>query len=66
VRWRALRLGASWAHARAPADVKSLALVDQFLELKKSGKLEQHLAKRRKKNATKDRRYIPSERRASQ
>eukprot|EP00455_Lapot_gusevi_P005975 TRINITY_DN12557_c0_g1_i1.p1 TRINITY_DN12557_c0_g1~~TRINITY_DN12557_c0_g1_i1.p1 ORF type:complete len:262 (-),score=68.07 TRINITY_DN12557_c0_g1_i1:18-737(-) len=42
---------------------KQLAIVDQYEELKKQGKLESYMAKRRKKNAAKDHRYIPYQRR---
>ena len=35
----------------------------RYEELKKAGKLEQYLAKRRRKNAAKDHRYVPGARR---
>ncbi len=46
--------------------VKQLAMVDEFEELKKKGKLESYMAKRRKQNAAKDHRYVPYARRPSE
>lgn len=43
------------------ADEKKLTLVDQFLELKKKGRVGKFMAKRRKKIASKDRRYVPNQ-----
>ncbi|XP_065100748.1 ribosomal RNA processing protein 36 homolog [Paramisgurnus dabryanus] len=41
------------------SDKKKLELADKYSELKKSGKLENFLSKKRKRNATKDRRKLP-------
>jgi ribosomal RNA-processing protein 36 len=38
-------------------------LVAKYEELKSSGRLDKYMAKRRKKNAAKDHRYLPSARR---
>ncbi|RXN06566.1 amine sulfotransferase-like protein [Labeo rohita] len=43
------------------SDQKKLELAEKFSELKKSGKLENFLSKKRKRNATKDRRKLPSQ-----
>ena len=40
-----------------------LELLAKYEELKGTGKLDQYLAKRRKRNAAKDHRYLPGERR---
>lgn len=37
-----------------------MELAEKFSELKKSGKLENFLNKKRKRNATKDRRKLPN------
>nr|AAI42738.1 Si:dkey-236e20.6 [Danio rerio] len=42
------------------SDKKKLELAEKYSELKKSGKLENFLSKKRKRNATKDRRKLPS------
>lgn len=42
------------------SDKKMLELAEQFKDLKKSGKLEKYLAKKRKKNISKDRGQMPS------
>lgn len=44
---------------------KERELLLRYEELKKSGKLEKYMEKRRKKNAAKDHRYLPSTRRAA-
>ncbi|KAM4603565.1 ribosomal RNA processing protein 36 homolog [Polymixia lowei] len=41
------------------SDKKKLQLADKYNQLKKSGKLENFLSKKRKRNATKDRRRLP-------
>ena len=41
------------------ADKKKLELADKYNELKRSGKLENFLSKKRKRNAGKDRRKLP-------
>lgn len=41
------------------ADKKKLQLAERYEELKKSGKLENFLSKKRKRNAGKDRRKLP-------
>jgi ribosomal RNA-processing protein 36 len=45
------------------SEQRRLELVAKYEELKGSGKLEKYLEKRRKKNAAKDHRYLPSTRR---
>ena len=40
--------------------IKELSLIDDYEQLKASGELEKYMAKRRKKNAEKDARYLPS------
>lgn len=45
------------------SEQRRLELLAKYEELKSSGKLDQYLQKRRKKNAAKDHRYLPSERR---
>lgn len=40
-------------------------LVAKYEELKSSGRLEKYMEKRRKKNAAKDHRYLPSGRRGT-
>ncbi|XP_071996021.1 ribosomal RNA processing protein 36 homolog [Engystomops pustulosus] len=42
-------------------DVRKLELADKYLELKKKGKVESFLSKKRKRNATKDRRRLPNQ-----
>jgi ribosomal RNA-processing protein 36 len=46
------------------SEKRKVELVDKYEELKRSGKLEAYMAKRRKKNASKDHRYLPVGRRA--
>ncbi len=41
------------------ADRRRAELVAKYEELKSSGRLERYMAKRRKKNAAKDHRYVP-------
>lgn len=43
------------------SDRKKLELAEKYSELKKSGKLENFLSKKRKRNATKDRKKLPSQ-----
>lgn len=43
------------------ADKKKLQLAEKYQELKKSGKLENFLSKKRKRNAGKDRRKLPKQ-----
>ncbi|GIL84183.1 hypothetical protein Vretimale_15828 [Volvox reticuliferus] len=45
------------------SDKKRLALLAKYQELKERGKLDKFMEKRRKKNAAKDHRYLPSGRR---
>lgn len=45
------------------SEQRRLELVSKFDELKKSGRLDKFMEKRRKKNAAKDHRYVPSQRR---
>ncbi|GIL67430.1 hypothetical protein Vafri_20819 [Volvox africanus] len=45
------------------SDKKQLALLAKYQELKERGKLDKFMEKRRKKNAAKDHRYLPSGRR---
>lgn len=45
------------------SDKKQLMLVEKFKELKKAGRLDNYLEKKRKHNASKDHRFLPSERR---
>ena len=47
------------------ADARKQELIEKYKQLKASGKLEKFLEKRRKKNAAKDHRYIPSSRRSA-
>lgn len=47
------------------SDRKKVNLAEQFLELQGTGKLESFMAKRRKKNAAKDRRWVPEVRRGA-
>ncbi|XP_067270893.1 ribosomal RNA processing protein 36 homolog [Pseudorasbora parva] len=44
------------------SDMKKLELAEKYSELKKSGKLENFLSKKRKRNATKDRKHLPKKR----
>ncbi|TMS23345.1 Ribosomal RNA processing protein 36-like protein, partial [Larimichthys crocea] len=43
------------------SDKKKLQLAEKYQELKKSGKLENFLSKKRKRNAGKDRRKLPKQ-----
>ncbi|XP_073700569.1 ribosomal RNA processing protein 36 homolog [Garra rufa] len=45
------------------SDMKKMELAEKYSELKKSGKLENFLSKKRKRNATKDRRKLPNQHR---
>jgi len=42
------------------ADLKRIELLDKYDELKKSGRFTKFMEKRRKRNAAKDRRKLPS------
>lgn len=44
------------------SDIKSIVLDERYKELKKDGKLNKFLAKKRKHNASKDRTLLPSRR----
>ena len=44
-----------------PAEKKKLQLAERYEQLKKSGKLENFLSKKRKRNAGKDRRKLPKQ-----
>ena len=44
------------------SEKKRQELIQRYQELKATGKLQKTIEKRRKKNAQKDHRYIPSER----
>lgn len=44
---------------------KEIALEERFEELKREGKLQKFLDKRRKRNSNKDHRWLPYERRDS-
>ncbi|XP_051980262.1 ribosomal RNA processing protein 36 homolog [Xyrauchen texanus] len=46
------------------SDKKKLELADKYSELKKSGKLENFLSKKRKRNSTKDRKKLPNQHKA--
>ncbi|KAI7791037.1 ribosomal RNA processing protein 36 homolog [Triplophysa rosa] len=46
------------------SDKKKMELAEKYSELKKSGKLENFLSKKRKRNATKDRRKLPNQHKA--
>jgi hypothetical protein len=46
------------------AEKRKRLLVAQYEELKASGQLDKYMEKRRKKNAAKDHRYLPSKRRS--
>ncbi|GLI66249.1 hypothetical protein VaNZ11_009999 [Volvox africanus] len=48
------------------SDKKQLALLAKYQELKERGKLDKFMEKRRKKNAAKDHRYLPSGRRGQE
>lgn len=48
------------------SDKKKRALVAKYEELMSSGQLDKYMAKRRKKNASKDHRYVPSARRPAE
>ncbi|GAB5372055.1 hypothetical protein AAMO2058_001632900 [Amorphochlora amoebiformis] len=41
------------------SDVKKIMLAEKYLQLKKEGRLDKAMAKRRKKNASKDHRWMP-------
>ena len=43
----------------AAADKKKLALAEKFKELKKSGKIEKYMQRKRKKNASKEKKKLP-------
>ncbi|XP_073525078.1 ribosomal RNA processing protein 36 homolog [Phyllobates terribilis] len=43
------------------SDIRKLELVDQYQELKRKGKVEKFLSKKRKRNSIKDRRRLPSQ-----
>ncbi|KAM9313573.1 ribosomal RNA processing protein 36 homolog [Pholidichthys leucotaenia] len=43
------------------SEMKKLQLAEKYQELKKSGKLENFLSKKRRRNATKDRRKLPNQ-----
>lgn len=45
------------------SEKRKAELVSRFQDLKESGKLDRYMAKRRKKNAAKDHRYVPAGRR---
>lgn len=45
---------------RPAAEKKKLQLAEKYEQLKKSGQLENFLSKKRKRNAGKDRRKLPS------
>ncbi|XP_063933437.1 ribosomal RNA processing protein 36 homolog [Zophobas morio] len=45
------------------SEEKKLLLLQKYNELKEKGKLEEYLSKRRQKHASKDRKFVPSERR---
>ena len=45
------------------AERKKLELAEKYKALKESGKLDKYLAKKRKKNAAKERKLLPNERR---
>ena len=45
------------------SEIKKQLLLDKFKTLKKSGKLDDFLAKRRRRNAAKDHIHVPYERR---
>jgi ribosomal RNA-processing protein 36 len=45
------------------SEKRKMELVAKYEELKASGGLDKYMAKRRKKNAAKDHRYLPSGRR---
>jgi ribosomal RNA-processing protein 36 len=45
------------------SEQRRLELLARYEELQASGKLEQYMAKRRKRNAAKDHRYLPGGRR---
>lgn len=48
------------------ADKRKVELVEKYKELKAAGKLDSFLAKRRKKNAAKDHRFIPYRRQGAE
>ncbi|BFI30883.1 ribosomal RNA-processing protein 36 [Marchantia polymorpha subsp. ruderalis] len=48
------------------SELKKQELVEKYKELKSSGKLEKFMAKRRKKNAAKDHRFVPYRRSVNQ
>jgi ribosomal RNA-processing protein 36 len=48
------------------SDKRKRELMAKYEELKDSGRLDKFMAKRRKKNASKDHRYVPSARRAGE
>ncbi len=54
--------GLSCSVSLRAATQKRLDLTKKFKELKKSGKLDQFLSKKRKKNASRDRKRLPFKR----
>ena len=52
----------SHIHMYLPAVQKQLELVDKYKELKRTGKFEKYLTKKRKRNAQRDRRQLPFKR----
>lgn len=46
------------------SDKRRAELMAKYEELKKGGRLEQYMAKRRRRNAAKDHRYVPRTSRA--
>lgn len=59
-----MRAGGRVFHKKR-AERRADALRVRFQELKASGRLDKALAKRRRKNAAKDHRYVPSARRGA-
>jgi hypothetical protein len=45
------------------SELRKRELMQRYTELKSSGKLDKYMEKRRKRNAAKDHRYVPSKRR---
>lgn len=48
------------------SDKRKLELVAKYQQLQKKGKLDRYMEKRRKRNASKDHRYVPGGRRGEQ
>lgn len=44
------------------AEKKKLELAEKYKTLKESGKLDRYLSKKRKRNAAKERKYLPKKR----